>query len=236
MEIRVKDLLLKIVFNRVSILVLALLASGSVCFAESLDPRAALRGEIETLFPSAEIEVEEIALNGAPGNEQKYSKEDVIRNVQEAGPGKFTFLIGETSGTAKVKVWRMLYTARSRLSPHHVLRDADLELKRVNLLDPQVRPLRTVLLREDSKISSLETRQTILAGQFITDPAVRKIPDIQRGEIVRVEMHSGRLRLRSNGKANEEAYIGDEVHITVDATKKNITGKVIDKGLVEVTI
>jgi flagella basal body P-ring formation protein FlgA len=91
-------------------------------------------------------------------------------------------------------------------------------------------------LIQDAELMHLESRQTILQGQFITSSAVQRIPDIRRGDSVRIRMISGGLAVSTQGTAEEPGYINGKMRVMANKSKREFVGELSADGVVEVKL
>ncbi len=85
-------------------------------------------------------------------------------------------------------------------------------------------------------ISGLEARQTILEGQFLTLSAVQRIPTVKRGDPVRVSLITDGMVLTTQAIAQESGYTDSMLHIMTTSTKRELVGRLLADGSVEVRL
>lgn len=166
--------------------------------------------------------------------------QDPLTVHEEAGRGEARFIIssnkgGEVSqGWVKFAAWVPAYVAAKRI---HVGERLSAELfveQEINVAVGQAREFRGVILSPEMDVSDLESRQTIVEGQFLVGSAVRKVPDIRKGDSIRIQLVSGSLTLSTSGVAQEPAYLNGRIRVMTSKTKRELVGKLVSGGFVEV--
>jgi flagella basal body P-ring formation protein FlgA len=197
-----------------------------------------LKAELSRKFPGTKIVLDDNIQGSVPG------QIDQVSLVDENSRGEARFLVSGTSGDQKVQTELQTrfaalapaLVATRRIQPGEKLSRDLFTHQEVNVASGMAREFRGVMLPESHDLSRLESRQTILAGQFATFTAVQKVPDIRRGEAVRVQMQSGEIRLSTQGVAQEPAYLDGQIRILTQKTKRELVGKLKANGIVEVQL
>lgn len=214
--------------------------------AQALETLAPVDGTLEHSFalelgkryPGARIE-----LAGAPswvGEEPAQAKQ--VSLLEESGRGQARFLVrgeGEHEfAEARVgfSAWVQAYVAIRRLHPGEPVQADGFTVREVNIAQGEGYEYRGVIYPFTSSIERLETRQTILEGQFLMSTAIQKTPDVRKGDSVRLEIISGDLTLSTDGEAEEPAYKDGNVRVMTRKTKRELVGKLRPDGVVEVQL
>jgi flagella basal body P-ring formation protein FlgA len=92
------------------------------------------------------------------------------------------------------------------------------------------------MLSPSEDLSRLEARQTLLEGGFVTSSAVRRIPDLRRGDVVRLEVLSGEVRLSTAAQALESGNLNQRIRVQASKSKRELVGVVREGGVVEVKL
>lgn len=137
---------------------------------------------------------------------------------------------------ARVAAWVLGWVAGRRVLPGEALAVDALKVQEVNVAEGLAHEYRGILLSPTEDLSRLEARQTLLEGGFVTSAAVRKIPDLRRGDIVRLEILSGGVRLSTSAEALEPASTQQRVKVQTIRAKRELVGVLRDGGVVEVTL
>jgi flagella basal body P-ring formation protein FlgA len=95
---------------------------------------------------------------------------------------------------------------------------------------------RGVILNKDVDVRGLESRQTILEGQFVTSTAVQRVPDVRRGDAVRIHLVSEGLSLVTTGAADEPGFLDGQVRVITSKSKRQLVGRLQRDSVVEVRL
>lgn len=164
-----------------------------------------------------------------------------IRIVEERANGIALFEIVSTDGNS-VKIQTPFQAlvkapvAVRRIYPNTILKKEDFRIDTINVATGQPREYRGVIVYDEQKLLHSETKQTILEGQFVVSNAIRKQPDVRKGETVKLELSSGDLTLTTAAVVQENASVGERVHVLTAKTKKEVIGKVKEDRSVEVSL
>lgn len=132
------------------------------------------------------------------------------------------------------EAWVQVPTAIHRIYPNTKLKSEDFRIQEVNVGTGMAREFRGVMADAGTPLDKMESRQTILEGQFVTRSAIQRQPDIRKGEMVKLELISGELSLTTQAIVQEPGSIGDRVRVLTLKTKKEIVGKLRADHSVEV--
>lgn len=153
-------------------------------------------------------------------------------------------VIGTSEGGREIRqiiqtpyeAWMRVPVANKRIYPNTKLKAEDFRVQEINVATGMPREYRGAMLEGDASIDKLESRQTILEGQFVTRNAVQKQPDIRKGEMVKLELVSGELSLVTQAIVQEPGSVGERIRVLTLKTKKEIVGKVRADRSVEVSL
>lgn len=160
---------------------------------------------------------------------------------------QLTFLGDNARGVARFRVnqseFKVAYSAFlevpvaiARITPRTRLRHDLFETRVINLARGSARIYRGNILSTTTSFHNLEARQTILPGNFVLASAVKPIPVVRRGDTVRVLIKAQGIVLSTSGRAQEEGSDGNKIRILTSATKRELSGKVLPTGSVEVVL
>jgi flagella basal body P-ring formation protein FlgA len=192
-----------------------------------------LREELQKKYPKSKIDL---------GAEPKWLRGGLpaeitdVRVQAENGRGEVQFTAGSSIGTITYSAWTPAYTALRRIQPGEKLAPEQFVVQEINLSSGQPFLYRGVILSEGTDLAGLETRQTILEGQSLQSTSVQRVPDIRRGEAVRIELVSGGLTLTTQGVAQEPSYLNQSVHVMSGRSKRELVGQLRAGGVVEVKL
>jgi flagella basal body P-ring formation protein FlgA len=123
-----------------------------------------------------------------------------------------------------------------RIYPNTRLKKEDFRMENINVATGLARDYRSAIILDQSRLEQMETRQSILEGQFVVSNAVQKLPDVRKGETVKLELGSGNLTLTTAATVLENASIGERVRVLTAKTKREVVGKVREDHSVEVSL
>jgi flagella basal body P-ring formation protein FlgA len=201
-----------------------------------------LTSELQKRYPDTRIE--------RKGALTLYSKEALksmpvsLEVLHEDGKGGIRFQVSDrdghvSQGDARVAVLANAFVAKRRLVPNEALTEDALSRQEVDLSLSQNREFRGLIVRADQKDfhpTRLQLRQTLLEGSPLLSSQVERIPDLKRGELVRVRLISGDIRLMTQATVIEPSYTDQPVRVLTTKNKRDLTGKLSEDGAVEVRL
>jgi flagella basal body P-ring formation protein FlgA len=217
----------------------ALAAGGADASGAGDQLSGMLRREISKQYPGANIGIEKDfhwTRGQLPENFENVSIQG------ESARGELMFAVTntdtqrESTGWVGFSAWVPAWVAVHRVHPGEKLTSEMFTRRDINVATGQAREYRGVILEPETRLAGLEARQSVLEGQFLTSSAVQRTPDIRRGDAVRVQLISNGLSLSTLGTAEESAYIDGNVRIMASKTKRELLGKLLPGGIVEVKL
>ena len=201
---------------------------------------SSVRRELAARYGGAKIEwTSAPTLNGevpapAPGQSR-------VQIESEPAPGVVRFVVSgfggaRTTGSIGFRAYTPAWIALRRIMPGEALRADDLSRRMIDVSSGLAHENRTLLLPEEARLETLEARHTILEGSFITTAAVKRAPDVRKGESLKVRLQAGALELSSQGIAEESGSRGDTVRVQILKTKRTLVGRLLEDGSVEVRL
>lgn len=136
----------------------------------------------------------------------------------------------------KYAAWTKGWTVNRRLSPGEALSADALEIRDFNMAEGLAREYRGALLSVGDDPARLEAGQTLIPGQFIAASAVKRIPDLRRGDAVTLEVLSGGVRLTTSAIALEPSSLQQRVRVQAQKSKREFVGILRDGQRVEVSL
>ena len=119
--------------------------------------------------------------------------------------------------------------AKRQLMPDDIIKESDLEILRL----PWQRVQSFAVLNEDDLIGK-QVKHLIVEGRPIQERSIIPPLVISRGDLVKIELTYGPMRLAANGKSIGDAYKGQEVRVVNLSSNKIISGIARSDGTVEV--
>ena len=161
--------------------------------------------------------------------------------LNDDGRGNIQFSIINTDdsraeGWAEFRAWIATPIAVRRLRTGDTLRDENFSVQEVNAAVGQAHEYRGVIFRAGQSLDRLEAMQTILEGQFLTTSAIHQIPDVRRGDSLRIRLVAGDLELSTTGISEESGYINQPIRARASHTKKELAGILRPDGQLEVKL
>lgn len=212
-----------------------------------------LVGALEKRYPGAHIQIAP-SIRWTLGHPP-----DRVENValfEESGTGEVRLRVdGETfdaetqterasmaEGLATFSALMPAWIASRRVFPGEKLDPSAFSTQEINVASGQFRDVRGLIVSpkgpngEDGTLAALQSRQTVLEGGILLSSAVERVPDVRRGDSVRVNLVSGGLVLTVPGVAQEPAYLSGHVRVITDRTKRELVGELEPGGVVEVRL
>lgn len=214
---------------------IVLAASVASAFAATDPVLESVKRELAARYPGARVEMTgEIRWNRAPqGDTVDASRAHVLATTPQ---GYAQVVLSGGEGWVPYRAMMPAYVAVRRVMPNEKLTSEMFALQDVNVASGQAYDYRGVLLPRTQAIDGLEARQTVLEGQFLVSSAVQKVPDIRRGDAVRILVTSGDLTVTTQGIASEPAFVNGRIRVMANKTKREFVGELKDGGTVEVRL
>lgn len=212
-----------------SLLFYSLLLFSPLSHAASLNIEDVLKEYIKSHFPWAEIEIHDLIMN------KEVSDELPVRiGVEKGPPGKTIFTMEFKNGTivkatANVRAFdEVVFTGRA-FRKGYCLQKEDFYVKRMDI----TRIPKGAVKNTDQVIGKTLTR-SIVANVPILDNMVSDMPVIKRGCKVTLIVESPSFIITTLGEVRENAYVGDNVKAINPASKKVVSGLLVDENTVKV--
>jgi flagella basal body P-ring formation protein FlgA len=200
------------------------------------------RAALAARYPGAEIQLGSGLSYGNGSLPQRVSNVSIV-SENERGDAELQVNGTNADGTSAsirgwvhFNAWVPAWIAKRRVLPGERLQGDSFVLQKVDVAVGLAHEYRGLILSSDSDLSSLQARQTVLEGQFVLSNGVERIPDVKRGQAVRIRLNSGAVTLMTNGTAEEPGYVNDELRVMTAKTKKVLVGKLAHDGVVEVKL
>lgn len=200
-----------------------------------------LKKELTQRYPGAMIELTtEVhwVSGGLTSREITNQKNRLVQELQELQPGNIQFTIrrmgGNSIGQVGFAAWFPTWAAQRRILPGERLHSEMFSKQKVNIATGFAREFRGLIVPSDVELSGYESIQTILEGQFPMRSGIRKVPDLRRGEPIQIRLISGGIVLSTSGISEESAYLNSTVRVMAGKTKRQLVGKLLSEGVVEV--
>jgi flagella basal body P-ring formation protein FlgA len=196
-----------------------------------------IRETLSAAHPGARVEVLELA---AANPAQSPSEAESVSLLQAPGRGEARLVARLRNGAAEYRARYAAFVPAMvpirRVLPGEALSGDVLVRREVNIAEGLANELRGILLPVGEDLSRLEARQTLVEGAFVTTTAVRRTPDLRRGDAVRVDVVTGDVRLSAQAMALEPAAISQRVRVQTMKTRRELVGVLREGGVVEVRL
>lgn len=220
-------------FQNCVVIGVAFLASSHIYSADLKKPELVLQpvSQIEKRYPGARIEM-------TAENFSKIPRDAVF--LGETPRGEAIFETSSVSARAQISIpfnaWQDTLVARRRVLPGETLSLDAFSKQEVDVSRGQAHELRGLMLSADFDVSKYEARQTLLEGQYVLASAIQRAPDARRGDIVKLRIVSGTLLLNTLATVQEPGNYGKNVRVMTTKTKRELVGKLMQDGSIEVLL
>ncbi|MBL7715955.1 MAG: flagella basal body P-ring formation protein FlgA [Bdellovibrionales bacterium] len=215
--------------------VLAALGSGASASGSSMDE---VKKALETIHPEAKIILGE--------DREKIRGETLgsvrrVKFLNEIRPGRVRYTIEDSTGNeaeyeAGYKAMISAWIAVRRILPAKKIVETDFRKGEIDVAQGINRELKGLAISPDTRLESLESRQTIMEGSFLISSAVQRVADLKKGDPVKIKMIAGDLILQTSGQATEPAYLNETAKVITSKGKKDLVGTLRKNGEVEVRL
>ena len=223
--------------------------SAAASFAQSdaspsLSLSSLVKKALENKIPKAEIQIPSLDKVEKSAAIADFDQIKTVRLIEEKANGiailEVVGLIGEKESSQVIQTpyeaWVNVPVATRRIYPNTKLKEEDFKVQQVNVASGPAREYRGVMVSAETNFDQMESAQSILEGQYVVSSAIRKQPDVRKGDMVKLELVSGELTLVTQAQVQEPASIGERVRVLTTKTKKEIVGKVKEDHSVEVEL
>jgi flagella basal body P-ring formation protein FlgA len=193
--------------------------------------------QLEQQFPSAKIEIE-----------ASEALQELLSLIREKSDVAIRLSGSTAAGEALVeagdRIFKIPFSARveaiaaiDRILSRKEVTKGSVQFIELDLARAPHRNLRGQLLRpEKLGQQTYLARQTLQPGKPILTHAVRIRPSVARGDIVKVNLSSGGLKLSTRGKIQSDAMTGERVKVIAYPTKRPFEGVLDQNHTVEVEL
>ncbi len=131
--------------------------------------------------------------------------------------------------TASLRAVAPVYVASRSLRRGEVVTREDVRRERRD-----VSVLRGPVISRESALVGMRVRRSINVGRVWQPRHLESVPTVKRGELVRLRVQSGGLRIDGSGKASEDGRAGEWIRVLNTVSKRYVTGQVDAEGTVYV--
>jgi len=209
---------------------ISLLYAPPYCIAGSFDLNSILKTYLKKNFPWAEIEVSDLK----ESEELSDLPERIL--IQQGPPGKTVFLLELRNGkkvnaAANVKAYDWIVLSSKALRKGHYLQHTDVYSTLVDI----TKIPRGAISRVDHVVGKQLTR-SINGNLPVVDIMVREQMLVKKGQIVFLVVESPSFTIRTTGEIRRNTYVGSHAKVINLASKKVISGVLVDENTVKVEL
>lgn len=141
------------------------------------------------------------------------------------------------AGAATLKYSKRTLVPRDRIAPFQNGRSEQFELREVRVTNEDlISKDYENWITSEPKLSQLRTIHTLLPGQPIKLSQFQRLPDIQKGSVIFVQVQSNGLAIQTEAITQEEGFVGESLRVISKKTGKLLQGKLIQEKLVEIKL
>lgn len=193
------------------------------------NPKELFLSYLKNNYPWGKIEISDFFINGKVPEE---TPENI--SLDKGPPGKTIFKMEfgnglVVTGTANVKVFEEVVFSKKSLKKGHYFKKEDLYKKTIETIRIPIGAVNNI----DNVVGKTLTR-SIIANIPITDNMLASAPILKRGHKVNLIVESSSFIITTLGELKENAYVGDTVKVVNTASKKVISGLLVDESTVKV--
>jgi len=163
---------------------------------------------------------------------------DLSKNQQDEYYGKISLACDIMANGEQYRRVNVLADVRAYIKVYRLIKDAP----RGEALDPSmveeaVEDIASVskgVITDPAELSVSKAATFLTSGTVLTRYLLDKLPDVNRGDDIKILVKFGNVTATTYGKALQEGSIGELIKIRNSDSKKDLVGKVVDKGTVEI--
>ena len=208
-------------------LFLPALVHGSLNDRLSADLHKAFSVEPWASLDSFSLEIRAFSLNGLPDNarielEPLRSRRRGVNMQRVRFYGKDGSLLRNLTLSIKVRSWELLPVASLDLKRGDILSASNLSTK---LLESTQLGEADCPLTESLYGQRMERH--VEEGHPLTDGMCRPVPDVIRGDRLKISLQEGGLEIQLQGRAEKDACVGDPLDVRIDGSGKRLRARLI---------
>jgi len=205
------------------------LISPVVSSAGSHPVEGALKSYLKDNFPWAEIVMSDLTFSAEPPGSLPE------RIIMERGPlGRAVFSLEfkggrEIKASANVKAFDWVVMSRRALRKGYSLHEGDVYLTMMEVVR-----IPKGAIRETGKVIGRQLTRSVIANMPLVDNMIAETPAVKRGQRVILMVESPSFNITTVGETKENGRVGAYVKVVNLASKKVITGLLVNENTVRV--
>jgi flagella basal body P-ring formation protein FlgA len=200
-----------------------------IAFGASSDIGDALKEYIKGNYPWAEVDMGDLKFSDGPpqGIPQKIL-------VEKGPPGRTVFSLEYKNGrritaTANVKAYDKIVVSRKGFKKGYCLQEDDVY---TTLLEIGRIPKEAI--RDVTGVAGKTLTRSIIANMPIAESMVTEKPQVKKGQRVLIVAESSGFSITAFGEMKESGYVGNYVKAVNLASKKAVTGMLVNENTIKV--
>jgi len=131
--------------------------------------------------------------------------------------------------TVTIEVFKEVVVTKRRLRRFQVIKESDIEMKRMNLAG-----LPSNVVRNIDQVVGKRTKRLVNALEVLRNDMVEYPPLVKRGDVVTIIAESEGLRVTALGIVKERGHKGERIMVSNFDSKKEVYARILDSSTVEV--
>lgn len=131
----------------------------------------------------------------------------------------------------QLEVYKKVLVAKKYIKKGKILEKDDFNIALRDIAD-----LSRKYMEDTGPVLGKISRFSISEGRIILDYMVESLPDVKRGETIKVSVKLPNLKVETYGTALEDGQIGDNIKVRRNDSKKSFQALIVSSGEVEVLI
>jgi len=217
---------------------------GTICFEhamETLQPEAVAQAMRQALGqPSAHIEIQDLSRYPVPHGQVSFDRSALpaVPSLENAASPQQWRGVVRYGGDRRYAIWaraRILVRSVRIVATEDLPAGRPIDARQVRMEEYDTPPSNQPPPPALDKVVGKLPRQPIKALAVITALQLEEPKDIERGDLVEVEVRSGGARLALEGRALADGRKGDMIPVRNTTNAKSFSARVEDKGRVVLT-
>jgi flagella basal body P-ring formation protein FlgA len=218
--------------------------ADTICFEhamETLQPETVAQAMRQALGqPDAHIEIQELSRYPVPRGQVSFDRSTLpaAPSLENAAVPQLWRGVVQYGGDCRFAIWvraRILVRSIRIVATEDLPAGRPIEARQVRVEEYDAPPSNQPSPPALDKVIGKLPRQPIKASATITALQIEEPKDIERGDLVEVEVRSGGARLALEGRALADGRKGDMIPVRNTANAKSFSARVEDKGRVVLT-